>query len=87
MRFAVFADLLRPLTSDEKAALFAAVDKLIPNSGCVGPNRSGDFEVYFTVDAPTQETVVSIEGSVKELPNLSRPPVGVAARSLMASAS
>ena len=40
---------------DEQAALFAAIDKLIPDSGCVGPNRSGDFEAYFTVDAPTQE--------------------------------
>jgi len=55
VRFAIFADLLRPITAEEQAALFAAVDKLIPDSGCVGPNRSGDFEVYFTVDAPTQE--------------------------------
>ncbi len=59
MRFAVFADLLRPITSDEQAALFAAVDKLIPDSGCLGPNRSGDFEMYFRVDAPTQEAARS----------------------------
>ena len=55
MRFAVFADLSRPLTEHEQAALFAAVDELIPDSGCVGPNRRGDFELYFTVDAPTLE--------------------------------
>lgn len=59
MRFNVFADLSRPLTLEEQTALFAAVDKLIPDSGCVGPNRSGDFEVYFTVDAPTQDAAQS----------------------------
>ncbi len=55
MRFAVFADLLQSITSKEQAALFATMDRLIPDSGCIGPNRSGNFEVYFTVEAPTQE--------------------------------
>lgn len=59
MRFAVFADLLRPITTEEHAALFASVVKLSPDSGCLGLNRSGNFEMYFTVDSPTQEAARS----------------------------
>jgi hypothetical protein len=39
------------LNEAERRDVFAAVDALVPMSGCVGPNRSGVDEVYFTVDA------------------------------------
>lgn len=55
MRFSVYADLSRPLTSDEQSLVFAALDVLVPDSGCIGPSRSGDYEVFFTVDAATRE--------------------------------
>jgi hypothetical protein len=59
VHFAVFADLLRLVTAGEQIALFADMESLIPDSGCIGPNRSGDFEVYFMVDAPTQEVALA----------------------------
>lgn len=46
-----FVDLARRLSDVERRALFDAVDEIVPNSGCVGPNRSGVDEVYFTVEA------------------------------------
>lgn len=55
VRFSIFADLSRPLTADEQGEIFAALDALVPNSGCVGPNRSGVYEVFFVVDADTSE--------------------------------
>ncbi len=55
MRFSIYADLSRPLTWVEQGLVFAALDALIPDSGCIGPNRSGDYEVFFTVDAVTRE--------------------------------
>jgi hypothetical protein len=50
----VFVDLERRLCGDEQRDLFAAIDALVPNSGCVGPNRSGVSEVYFSVDAENE---------------------------------
>ena len=54
MLWSVYADLERSLTSDEQRAVFAALDAIVPESGCVGPNRKGTHEVYFTVDAATR---------------------------------
>jgi hypothetical protein len=51
----VFADLDRNLDDEERGTLSAAIDELVPDSGCVGPNRSGDEEVYFAVEAPSAE--------------------------------
>lgn len=53
-QWGVYADLERPLTSDEQRAVFAALDAIVPESGCVGPNKRGDYEVYFAVDAATR---------------------------------
>ena len=50
----VYADLERALTSEEQRAVFAAVDDLVPDSGCVGPNRGGTSEVYFVVSAGSE---------------------------------
>jgi hypothetical protein len=55
MKWSVFADLERPLTADERGAVFAALEELVPDGGCVGPDRRGVEEVYFVVDAATPE--------------------------------
>jgi hypothetical protein len=55
MRWAIFADLSRELSDVERGAVFAAVDEIVPGSGCVGPNRCGDEEVYFAVEAADAE--------------------------------
>lgn len=55
MHWCIFADLSRPLTDPERGAVFAAVDELVQGSGCVGPNRRGDEEVYFVVEATDAE--------------------------------
>ena len=53
-QWAIYADLERALTTDEQRAVSAALDAIVPDSGCVGPNRKGIYEVYFTVDAATR---------------------------------
>jgi hypothetical protein len=55
MKWSVYADLARPLTADERHAVFAALEELVPESGCVGPDRRGVEEVFFVVAAPTRE--------------------------------
>jgi hypothetical protein len=49
MMWSVYADLARPLTSDEQPRASDALDALVPDGGCMGPNRSGDYEIYFEV--------------------------------------
>jgi hypothetical protein len=51
MWFSVYADLARRLTTDEQSALFEALDRIVPDSGCVGPQKGATDEVYFTVEA------------------------------------
>lgn len=55
MVWSIFADLERVLTEDERDAVFAALDELVPGSGCLGPNRCGDEEMYFTVESDSPE--------------------------------
>jgi hypothetical protein len=55
VRWHVYADLSRPLTTTEQGAVFAAIDAIVPESGCVGPNASGCTEVYFVVEAASLE--------------------------------
>lgn len=50
----VFVDLARPLNDAERRDVFGAVDAIIPDSGCVGPNRSGVDEIYFNVEADNE---------------------------------
>lgn len=62
MLWSIYADLERPLTSDEQSAVFAALDEIVPDSGCVGPNRRGVYEVSFTVDAATRAEAETAAG-------------------------
>ena len=54
MWFAVFANLSRRLTTQERTTLFEALDATVPDSGCVGPQNSQNDEVYFSVDAQSE---------------------------------
>jgi hypothetical protein len=51
VRWHVYVDLARALTPEEQRTIFAAVDEIIPGSGCVGPQRGGKWELYFVVEA------------------------------------
>ncbi len=55
MEYAVYADLSRPLTEQERSTIFAALDAIVPDSGCVGLQKGPNDEVYFTVDALSLE--------------------------------
>lgn len=55
MRWCIFADLSRVLSDEERGDVFAAVEEIVPDSGCIGPNRAGDEEVYFVVEAVDAE--------------------------------
>ncbi len=77
MRWSVYVDLSRSLSKDEQAEVFAALEAVIPDSGCVGPNRRGDHEVYFVVDdMPSRDDAArEAERSMTEI--LERAGVGV----------
>jgi hypothetical protein len=55
MRWHVYVDLPRRLTVAEQRVVFEALDVLVPESGCVGPNASGLTEIYFVVEAASHE--------------------------------
>lgn len=55
MRYAVFADLSRPLTGQEQSAVFEALEASVPDSGCVGRDTGPNDEVYFCVEAFSEE--------------------------------
>lgn len=55
VEYAVYADLARPLTPEERSSVFEALDANVPGSGCVGPHKSGNDEVYFAVEACSEE--------------------------------
>lgn len=54
MNWSIYADLSRELSVEERSALAAALDKVVPSGGCVGPQRGVVEEVYFTVEAGTE---------------------------------
>lgn len=54
MEFAVYADLSRQLTEQERSNLFGLVDIIVPGSGCVGLQKGLNDEVYFTLTAPSE---------------------------------
>ena len=54
-RFHVFVDLSTNLSSQQQADLFSALEKIVPDSGCVGPLRTGT-EIYFCVQASSCHT-------------------------------
>ena len=55
MRYAVFADVSRPLTRQEQTAVFEALEMSVPHSGCVGRDNGPNDFVYFDVEAPCEE--------------------------------
>jgi hypothetical protein len=55
MTYSVYADLCRRLTAEERSTLFEALDALVPGSGCIGPQRLPNDEVYFTVEAASED--------------------------------
>ena len=60
MEYAVYADLPRPLTKQERAAVFEALDETVPGSGCVGLHRgSKKEEVYFSLMAPSEPAAIA----------------------------
>ena len=54
-RYAVYADLSRQLTNQERLAIFEALETRVPDSGCVGPQKRAEDEVYFVVEAPSDD--------------------------------
>ena len=54
-RYSVYADLSRRLTKQERLAIFEALETSVPDSGCVGPQKRAEDEVYFVVEAPSDE--------------------------------
>lgn len=55
MEYFVYADLPRRLSEQERVDLFEALEAIVPDGGCVGPQASQQEEVYFAVDAPAEE--------------------------------
>lgn len=55
MRYAVYADLSSQLTGQQRTTLFEALDIVVPGSGCVGPDRRSNDEVYFSIDAQSAD--------------------------------
>ena len=51
MRYAVYADLSRQLTSQERSSLFESLEASVPGSGCVGLQKGPNDEVYFSLEA------------------------------------
>ena len=55
MRYAVYADLSRRLTDKERLAVANALETNVPDGGCVGPQNREEDEVYFSVEAPSDD--------------------------------
>ncbi|MBN8469539.1 hypothetical protein JYJ95_23805 [Corallococcus exiguus] len=59
MNWSVYADLSRPLTVAERRSVVDVLNELVPDGGCVGPQKGDIDEVYFCLEA-----VSSAEASV-----------------------
>jgi argininosuccinate synthase len=55
VEYSVYADLPRPLTADERLAVGKSLDANVPGSGCVGPQKGPNDEIYFSVEAHSDE--------------------------------
>jgi hypothetical protein len=53
--YSVYADLSRPLTDQEQWAVFEALEASVPGSGCVGRQKQLNDEVYFCIEANSDE--------------------------------
>ena len=56
MRYAIYADLSRRLTEQERSALAEALEASVPDCGCVGLQKGPNDEVYFSVEALSEAT-------------------------------
>ena len=54
MHWSIYADLSRGLSAEERSAIAAALNEVVPSGGCVGLQTGGVEEVYFTVEADTE---------------------------------
>lgn len=55
MQFAVYADLSRQLSQDERSAVCEALNSTVPDGGCVGLQKGQNDEVFFYVYAAAEE--------------------------------
>lgn len=55
MQFAVYVDLTRELTIEERSAIGEALDATVSEGGCVGLQNGPNDEVYFAVEAATEK--------------------------------
>lgn len=66
MPWSIFIDLAEGLSDDQRGALFAALEAIVPDGGCIGPDRDGVEVLYFVVDAPTPEAARSAAAATME---------------------
>lgn len=55
MNYSVYSDLSRTLTKEERNAVCEALETCVPGGGCVGPQKAPEDEVYFGVEAPSDD--------------------------------
>jgi hypothetical protein len=55
MRYDVYVDLPYELTRQQRSTVFEALDATVPGSGCVGRQTGSNDEVYFSIEARTEE--------------------------------
>jgi hypothetical protein len=55
MQYDAFADLSRPLTEQERDAVAEALDANVPGGGCVGLQNGPNDEIYFCVEASSEQ--------------------------------
>ena len=66
MPWSIFIDLAEGLTDDQRSALFAALEAIVPDGGCIGPDRGGVEVLYFVVDAPSPEAARTAATAIME---------------------
>ncbi len=52
--YAIYVDLSRLLSDQERSEVFEALDVIVPGSGCVGVQHGPTDELYFCVDAVSE---------------------------------
>ena len=55
MLYAVYIDMPRQLTAQERLAVADALEAQVPSGGCVGLQKGPNDEVYFDVEAPSDK--------------------------------
>jgi len=63
--WSVYADLARWLTDDELPRVSAALDAILADAGwCMGPNRGGLHEIYFSVTQSSRADAEAAAGRI-----------------------